>query len=157
MYTLYLLGVRKCDKKLNTNYHWSHITILQFYKEKVKHLKQCSANNSLFANNWQIDQSQIYLLIFKSPINSNSYLPHFKVIIYIPICKYFSLMNIFVICKYFQRNNCFKHKLWTYQSQFWKIFIPLMEGALRTKKKHFKYLWIICKCFPSNEYHSYFH
>ena len=36
---------------------------------------QCSANSSLFANSSQIDLSQIYLLIFRSQIDSYSYSP----------------------------------------------------------------------------------
>ena len=66
-----------------------------------KKRNQCSGNSSLFANNSQIDSLQIYSLIFRSQIDSYSYLPQFHVMNIIPICEYYNLMNIIPLHEYF--------------------------------------------------------
>ena len=61
---------------------------------------QWLANRSLFANSSQIDLSRIYLLTFRSQIDSYTYLPQFHFMNIIPIRQYINLTNIIPIHKY---------------------------------------------------------
>ena len=122
----------------------------------------------------QIDLSQIYLLIFKSQIDSNSYSPQFHFMNIITICKYLNLTNIIPIHKYLLKvfmNISFLY--WIYIKSMhishygfvWSInysneknigvqnknFLDLFWE----KKKDIRYSWIIREYFPSDEYYSY--
>ena len=119
----------------------------------------------------QIDSSQIYLLIFRSRIDSNSYSQQFHFIYIISICKYINLTNIIPI--FFKVFMNIIYFYWIYIKSMhishYGFVCPVNfsnEKYIRVKKKKFldiilrekvdiRSLWIICEYFPSDKYYSY--
>ena len=94
--------------------------------------------------------SQIYLLIFRSWIDSYSYSPQFHFMNIIPIREYINLTNIIPIHKYFSKYSWISYFLyWMYiktMNIFHYSFVCLIsfsnEKYIRVKKKTFlTFIW----------------
>ena len=113
------------------------------------------------------------MLIFRSQIDSYSYLLLFHFMNIIPICKHCNFRNIFPIHKYFSKywwisylNIEYIYKIWKYLTMVlfarwvfqWKIYIKKERKEEEKRRKgyiYFRYSWMICKYFHSDEYYSY--
>ena len=99
-----------------------NLTFFFFCVHKNLNIQPWSANSSLFANNWRIDLSQIYLLIFMSWIDSYFYSPQFHFMNIIPICEYINLTNIIPIHEYFSKYSWISYY---YIKYIWRVWIYL--------------------------------
>ena len=91
---------------------------------KEEYVARCSANSSLFAYKSQIDLLQIYLLIFRSLIDSYSFLLYFQFVSIIPIPINYNFTNIIPIGKYFS-----KYSLILSNSRFPRMWMTLYSGC----------------------------
>ena len=120
-----------------------------------------------------IDSLQIYSMIYRSQIDSYSYLPQF------PFMALFLFANIviwrilFLITNIIQSIHEFIililniYKEYAYISLWlclpgrffkWEIYKSQENKPLRKKLREkicFRYFWIICECTPSDKYYSY--
>ena len=99
-----------------------NLTIIFFCVYNNFNIQQWSVNSSLFANNWRINLSQIYLLIFMSRIDSYFYSPQFLFMNNIPIREYINLTNIIPIHEYFSKYSWISYY---YIKYIWRVWIYL--------------------------------
>ena len=113
-------------------------------------------------NSKWIDSSQIYLLILHSRIDSYSYLQKCYFMNIIHVCKYYNFRNGIPFCDYFS-NYWWIPKLYIlYMYNIWKYHTTAKFDCKEERKKEkkekiyivFRYSWIICAYFPSEEYYS---